>query len=35
MTNAKVQQGSIRVFDVPRSVLQEFDVVEGASFRAT
>ena len=35
MTNAKVQQGSIRVFDATSRGYAEFDVVEGASFRAT
>ena len=35
MTNAKAQQGSIRVFDATSRGYAEFDVVEGASFRAT
>ena len=34
MTNAKAQQGSIRVFDATSRGYAEFDAVEGASFRA-
>ena len=34
MSNAKVQQGSIRVFAATSRGYAEFDVVEGASFRA-